>query len=239
MAAPTYNVVTVTGQVIYTNSVGDPVTATLTCLAPYFDNSNGVLVNPQAITASADDTGVFSLPGIIDPTPDGSGLAWSLVVKDSSSTLYTQHVQIGNAGGASQNWLTLGTAQVNPVVTTYLPKSGGAMTGQLAPSVSVLTDAANISVNAALGNDFRVTLGGNRTVSAPSNPLDGQSSVFEVIQDSTGSRTLTWASGTGGFDFGSSAAPTLSTAAGSRDLVTFRYSSSKNAWMFTGAGLGY
>jgi hypothetical protein len=91
-----------------------------------------------------------------------------------------------------------------------------------------LTDAATIAVNAALGNLFRVTLGGNRTLGAPTNPTDGQTIDFEITQDGTGSRTLAYASA---YEFSTTlASPTLSTAAGDVDMLTFRYSSVASKW---------
>ncbi|MFX8844617.1 hypothetical protein ABTM93_19255, partial [Acinetobacter baumannii] len=66
-------------------------------------------------------------------------------------------------------------------------------TDYLAPEqtakVVALTDAASIAVDCTLGNHFRVTLGGNRTLANPTGATDGQRLVFEVIQDGTGSRT--------------------------------------------------
>ena len=50
---------------------------------------------------------------------------------------------------------------------------------------------ATISTDAGLGNRFRVTLGGNRTLANPTNAVDGQQMVWEIIQDATGSRTIT------------------------------------------------
>ncbi len=89
------------------------------------------------------------------------------------------------------------------------------------PAVVALTDAATIAINTALGNVFRVTLGGNRTLGAPSNtPQDGQDFRVEVTQDATGSRTLAYASA---YDWGAAGAPTLSTAAGKMDILTFKY----------------
>jgi hypothetical protein len=123
--------------------------------------------------------------------------------------------------------------------TFMVPASGAAMTGFLAPKVVVLSDAATIAVNAKLGNDFRVTIAGNRTAGAPANPADGEKITFEVIQDSTGSRTLTWTSGAGGYSFGSGSAPTLSTAAGAADQVAFRYSATKLAWCYLGSTGGF
>jgi len=62
-------------------------------------------------------------------------------------------------------------------------------------SVDTLSDAANISVNADNANSFKVTLGGNRTLDVPSNGTAGQFISMSIIQDATGGRTLTFASG--------------------------------------------
>jgi hypothetical protein len=105
-----------------------------------------------------------------------------------------------------------------------------------APPVA-LTDAATIAVNAALGNLFRVTLAGNRTLGAPTNPSDGQVISFEITQDGTGSRTLAYASA---YEFSTTlASPTLSTAAGKVDLLSFRYSSVASKWRCTLIDLGF
>jgi hypothetical protein len=101
--------------------------------------------------------------------------------------------------------------------------------GALAPTVVNLTDAATIAVDASLGNDFRVTLGGNRTVGTPANPADGQKITFQVTQGTGGPYTLTWASG---YSFSAGLAqPTLSATAGNIDLLCFIYNSSKSAWL--------
>ena len=54
-----------------------------------------------------------------------------------------------------------------------------------------LADGATIAVDATLGNLFRVTLGGNRTLGNPTGALDGQLLLFELKQDGTGNRTIT------------------------------------------------
>jgi hypothetical protein len=96
--------------------------------------------------------------------------------------------------------------------------------------VVALTDAATIVINAALGVDFRVTLAGNRTMGAPSNPTDGQRILFQITQDGTGSRTLTW---NAAYEFSSALpSPTLSTAAGATDLAGFIYNATKTKWLF-------
>lgn len=126
--------------------------------------------------------------------------------------------------------------------------AGGALNGTYPnPNVDVvpwppvtLTDAATIAVDASLGNLFFVTLGGNRTMGAPSNPTHGQRIVFEIKQDGTGGRTLAWTLTTGGFKFGTDVAqPVLSTAASATDFVTVVYNSTANVWRVVGVARGY
>lgn len=61
----------------------------------------------------------------------------------------------------------------------------------VAPPVT-LTDAATISWDMSTGMNFTVTLGGNRTLDAPTGETAGQSGLLFVVQDGTGSRTVTW-----------------------------------------------
>ena len=101
--------------------------------------------------------------------------------------------------------------------------------GAVAPAVVNLTDAATISVDASAGNDFRLTIGGNRTMGTPSNPADGQKITFQVTQGTGGPYTLGWASG---YEFSTALPkPTLSATAGDTDLLCFIYNSSKSAWL--------
>jgi hypothetical protein len=66
-----------------------------------------------------------------------------------------------------------------------------------------LTDATVIATDASLSNYFRVTLGDNRTLGAPSNPTDGQRVMWEISSNS-GLRTINPVIGTAGsFKFGS------------------------------------
>jgi len=85
-----------------------------------------------------------------------------------------------------------------------------------------LTDAATIATDLSLGNQFQVTLGGNRTLGAPTNVVAGQSGVIRVVQDSTGSRTLAYNSV---FKFPGGTAPTLTTTANAVDLLAYHVES--------------
>ena len=109
--------------------------------------------------------------------------------------------------------------------------------GYLAPAVVTLTDAATITVDASLGNHMRVTLAGNRTLGNPTNSVDGQQLMFEVIQDATGSRTLAYGTN---YAFSTDLpSPTLTTTASKRDLLSFTYSGSMSKWMFKGIIHGF
>jgi hypothetical protein len=129
------------------------------------------------------------------------------------------------------------------LAAAYAALAGATFTGAVAMTPVTLTDAATIAVNAALGNQFRVTLGGNRTLGAPSGPVDGQVITVWFTQDGTGSRTITLAlsPGTsGGYWFGTDLTSiTLSTAAGTMDKATFQYDSANTRWDVTGFLRGF
>lgn len=80
----------------------------------------------------------------------------------------------------------------------------------------VLVDQATIAWDMSSGFNARVTLGGNRIFGTPTNPHEGMTYALGVLQDATGTRVPTWPAC---FDWGAAGAPTLSTAAGKRDLV--------------------
>ena len=84
--------------------------------------------------------------------------------------------------------------------------------------ITTLTDATSITSDFAKGNNFLVTLGGNRTLAAPSNAVAGQSGSIYVIQDGTGSRTLAY---NAAWQFVSATVPTLSTGAGDVDMLVY------------------
>ena len=90
------------------------------------------------------------------------------------------------------------------------------------PDVGVLTGEGTITWNVKRFPKARITLPGNRTLANPSNAVADEVYILSVIQDATGSRTITWGSAFLWTFLGGSA-PTLSTAANSRDLLGFYY----------------
>ncbi len=85
-----------------------------------------------------------------------------------------------------------------------------------------LTDAATIATDLSLSNQFQVTLGGSRTLGAPTNVVAGQSGVIRVVQDGSGGRTLAYNSV---FKFPGGTAPTLTTTANAVDLLAYHVES--------------
>ena len=87
-------------------------------------------------------------------------------------------------------------------------------------AVSSLSDGSTITVDFTSGIHHTVTLGGNRTLGNPSNTGDatGQSGSIFIVQDGTGSRTLSFHSD---FKFAGGTAPTLSTAANAIDRLDY------------------
>ena len=96
-------------------------------------------------------------------------------------------------------------------------------------SESTLTDQATVTWDASTQDVCKLTLGGNRTLAAPTNNTTGQFISILVIQDGTGSRTLSF---NAVYEFASDTAPTLTTTANLGDVFVFRYNGSK--WLEVG-----
>lgn len=104
---------------------------------------------------------------------------------------------------------------------------GAPGTGYVAPVA--LVEAATVATNALLGNRFRVTLTADRTLGAPTSPTDGQAATWEVTA-SGADRTLTLASGAGGFKFGTDITALTAIVSGTTDLVGTVYNATANRW---------
>lgn len=139
-----------------------------------------------------------------------------LLAANTVGLLQAMHV------GVDTNVLTATSAAT--LGLSYL--AGGSGTG----TPITLPDAPTIATDASLGRNFRVTLGGNRILGAPTNPTDGEMVIWEIGQG-TGSHTLTLAAGAGGFKFGTDLTSiTLSTGANIVDLIGCRYNLAENRW---------
>lgn len=102
-------------------------------------------------------------------------------------------------------------------------------TAALAPAVVMLTDAPTIAVDATLGNDFRLTLGGDHTMATPTGAVDGQQIIFQITQGSAGASTIAWDTG---YEFSAQLPqPALSSGAGQTDVFGFVYNATRQRWL--------
>jgi hypothetical protein len=90
--------------------------------------------------------------------------------------------------------------------------------GRYAVEVATLTDGANISVDLGANQNFTVTLAGNRTLDNPTNKVVGQTGSIFIVQDATGSRTLSYGTD---YEFAGGTAPTLTTTAAAVDRIDY------------------
>lgn len=98
-------------------------------------------------------------------------------------------------------------------------------------------NAAAVNLPTDSANYFRLTLGSTaETITADPGQAPGQLLSVELVQDSSGSRTVTWGSV---FAFGATGAPTLTTAANKRDYVLFLWNEAASAWHFLLVVKGY
>lgn len=89
-------------------------------------------------------------------------------------------------------------------------------------AVVALVDGATITPDFSLGNNYDVTLAGNRTLANPTNLVAGQSGVIKVAQDATGGRTLAFGSY---WKFAAGGVPSLTGTASAVDLIAYHVES--------------
>ena len=140
-----------------------------------------------------------------------------LTKKNVSALLETDQVVTNVTATAYSN-----TVVDNSLLFLYATKNSPTFTGtiddsQAAIRSQTLTDAATITWNTTLGTVATVTLGGNRTISNPTNLRVGTYMLI-VKQDATGSRTLTWGTS---YKFPAGVKPTLTTTANAIDIISF------------------
>ena len=167
---------------------------------------------------------------VISITNSGTASSWLILAPGSAGSAY-----IHNTGNVATIFTTnsveafrlassgLGTFAKSLTVTQNLTISGNTT---LSGTVNVasanilqqtLADGATVNWNVALGQIATVTLGGNRTMAAPTNLKVG-TYILHVYQDGTGSRTITW---NAVFKWTAATAPPLTSAINSHDVFSF------------------
>lgn len=148
--------------------------------------------------------------------------AW---IVTASGPIYTSGSTVAVGDMYYQNGNTMYNPATLAIGSSYSRLMTVAGVPQWVPEESILalTDASTItwdmqSGSGGSGTNASVTLGGNRTLGAPSNVLAGSSGVLTITQDGTGSRTLAYNSV---WKFQGGTAPTLSTAASAKDVLAW------------------
>lgn len=212
---------------------------------PYFLDADDTTVLIQTLIEAAVLNGVPGTPGksayqvAVDNGFVGTVTQWLTSLVGPAGTNGTNGAdgasayQVAVAGGfvgTQAQWLT---SLVGPQGIQGIKGDPG----DLNRVAVVLTDQATITTNCTLSNRFRVTLGGNRTLGNPTGMTDGQSVIWEIIQDGTGSRTITLDTS---FVLGTDiAAVTLSTTAGKRDFLGAVYNATAGKWSVVALARGY
>lgn len=165
------------------------------------DTMTGTLVLPQT-GLKLKDASTHGVTIKINET-ETADRTLNVVLGDADRTI----TLAGNLIKAAGSDVRTATDDAKFVTSKALADSSGIIT---------LTDGSTVNWDMSTGYNSKVTLGGNRTLAAPTNPIEGRTYTLQVIQDGTGSRTLTWPSA---FDFGAAGSPTLQTGTGKIDFV--------------------
>jgi hypothetical protein len=179
----TYNTVSVSGNNIFGNASGEVVNVRFTPASFYFDTVNNTEINAPVATATSNNAGAWTVSGIIDPTPAGSGLAWNLTVSDKGTgqTLYTANVQIAYANGSNQLWLALTPPPAPATTTSFLVTPGAQATaaGQFLTSTNAGSSVLswNFGTNPLNVRNFQAD---------PTGVLDSTAAINNAIAAATG-----------------------------------------------------
>lgn len=202
------------------------------------NNSKVYIVKNSVSYTSADNSIVLKVAGNTGVTiPSGTmalyvtnGVTTQAVEKTTFSSLtvtgaarFDSTVTVSGAVDLKTNISVGGTAVVGGAAqfasTVTVSGKGKFMTGALTPIVT-LTDAASVATDLNTGNVFYVTLGGNRTLAAPTETTTNIGAVGQIYiqQDGTGSRTLSYNTV---FQFPGASVPSLSTSANAVDALFY------------------
>lgn len=177
---------------------GTPTAATITIGERVIINDNAG-TDPTLLPVSHSNFTVSSCaPTVLDLKIWDASYQFKRKIQTTETLTASRNFNL-NLGDADRNFIMGGDAQIGFPTQT-------------------LTDAATIAWNVALGQVAKVTLGGSRTMGAPTNLRDGDRYSLRVIQDGTGSRTITW---NAVFKWAAATAPTLSTGVNKVDLINF------------------
>lgn len=225
---PGYKVM-IAGTFTEASSGNHPVLSSL-CLAPVFI---------EAGSATVGNSAMLYISSAMDVTATGGnyGIWTGVAVPNRFDGIFNSN---GTSLTANQIWgaNSMGTSMEGKTVSAGAGMSVTHGTGSITvasnfnPTVQTLTDGTTITWNVANGGNAQVTLAGTGRTLSISNPVAGRTYTIRIVQDGSGSKTITtWPAGS---RWKSGTPPTLSTAGGSIDLVVLYYDGSNYYGTFNG-----
>lgn len=110
--------------------------------------------------------------------------------------------------------------------------------GAFSEKVVQLNDEATVELDAALGNVFVLRAQGDRIISAPTNPTDGQKIIIRLAAIG-GDRDISLSDSMGGFRFGSDITGLTTIDQNASDYVTALYNGADEYWDVIAYAKGY
>jgi len=210
------------------------IATTSAALATSIGNSNtNITTNINAITS-------------INTVLAATSAALATSIGNSNTLIAATSSALATSIGTTNTRVAATSAALATSIGNHLPLAGGTLTGTVSGTdfyvsavaiginsllgknlrietaavadINALTDGTNISVDFNAGQNFTVTLAGNRTLDNPTNCVAGQVGSIFIVQDGTGSQTLAYGSS---WDFAGGEAPTLSTDGNAIDRLDY------------------
>ena len=177
------------------------------------DDANYITIDD--LQAEFANGGTFEIEAgdLVDPDGDVA-----LRAVDGTGTIVNRIEAVNSATAVN---VTLRAAGTDTNITLHLEGKGTGAVDLQTPVVPLvaLADAATIAWNVSTQNTHAtVTLGGNRTMGAPSNTQAGMTLELIVVQDGTGTRTLAY---NAVYKFAGGTAPVVAAGAGQISVLRF------------------
>lgn len=210
-------------DVLWAQSVYDGLSQVIDPATGLIDTSK-VVAAGTAVTLTGTETltnKTLTSPKVGTAINDTNG---NEIIKTPATSSAVNEITITNAATGNAPTISATGGDTNIDLTLVGKGTGKVRTDARYGTITSDTDGSTVTFDMATSNLHTVTLGGNRTL-AVSNVAVGQTFILRLVQDGTGSRTVTWFST---LKWAGGVAPTLTTTANKTDVVGFLCTSSGN-----------